>query len=84
MQKVKVSTNKTQDIQKNCVPDFPILSTLKITFMCTCGFYRYEHVSRNFKTFLGENCAVDLDSCYLCTKKMLNMELNMILLMEFE
>ena len=52
--------------------------------MCTCGFYRYEHVSRNFKTFLGENCAVDLDSCYLCTKKMLNMELNMILLMEFE
>ena len=52
--------------------------------MCTCGFYnRYEHVERNFKTFLKKNFAVALDSCFLFTKKMLNIELNMILLMEF-
>ena len=31
----------------------------------------------NFKTFLKENYAIALDSCYLFNKKMLNMELNM-------
>ena len=36
--------------------------------------------SRNFKTLLKENYAIALDSCYLFTKKMLNMELNMILI----
>ena len=52
--------------------------------MCTCGFYnKCEHVQRNFKTFFEENCAVASDSCYLFTKKMLNLELNLILLMEF-
>ena len=52
--------------------------------MCTCGFYnRYEHVLRNFKTLLKKNCAVALDSYQLFANKILNMELNMILLMEF-
>ena len=46
------SLNK-QDIQKkkNCVSEFPILSTLKITFMCTCGFYNdmntYKGISKH-------------------------------------
>ena len=35
-------------------------------------------VGRNFKTFLKENYAIALDSCYLSTKKMLNMELNTV------
>ena len=40
---------------------------------------------RNFKTFLKENFVIAFNSCYLFTKKMLNMELNMtmIMLMEF-
>ena len=33
---------------------------------------------RNFKTFLKENDATSLDCCYLFTKKVLNMELNMM------
>ena len=39
----------------------------------------------NFKTFLKENYVITLGSCYLFTKKILNMELNLILivLMEF-
>ena len=36
---------------------------------------------RNFKIFLEENYANAFDSCYLFTKNMLNMELNMILIM---
>ena len=40
---------------------------------------------RNVKTLLKENYAVTLDSCYLFSKKMLSMKLNMMLivLMEF-
>ena len=40
---------------------------------------------RNFKTLLKENYAVALDSCYLFTKIMLQIELNMtfIALKEF-
>ena len=34
----------------------------------------------NSKIFLKENYAIALDSCYFLTKKMLNMELNMILI----
>ena len=33
---------------------------------------------RSSKSFLKENYAIALDSCYLFTKKMLNMEFNMI------
>ena len=45
----------------------------------------YTRRERNFKTSLKENYAIALDSCCLFTKKILNMELNMILivLMEF-
>ena len=40
----------------------------------------YTEVGMSFKTFLRENYAIALDSCYLFTKKMLNMKLNMILM----
>ena len=39
---------------------------------------------RNFKTFLKENDAIALDSCHLFTKKMLNKEFNMILIVFIE
>ena len=39
---------------------------------------------RNFKTFLKENFAIAFNSCYLFTKKMLNMELNMTMIMLVE
>ena len=38
---------------------------------------------RNYKTFLEENCAIDLDSYYLFTGKMLNLKLILIVLLEF-
>ena len=40
---------------------------------------------RNFKIFLEANYAIALGSCYMLIKKMMNMELNMMLtvLMEF-
>ena len=51
------------------LPKFPTFHALKITFMCTCDFCRYEHVYRNLKTFLEENCVIALDICYLFTRK---------------
>ena len=39
---------------------------------------------KNFKTFLKENNAIALDNCYLFTKKMLIMEMNMILMVYME
>ena len=39
---------------------------------------------RNFKIFLKENYAIALDSCYLFTKKMLNKEFNLILIVFIE
>ena len=39
---------------------------------------------RNFKTFLKENYAVALDSCFVFTDKMSNMELNMMLIVLIE
>ena len=40
--------------------------------------------SNNFKTFLEENYAIVFDSCYLFTKKMLNVKLNMMLIVFIE
>ena len=69
-----------QSIQKSCVPDFLYGLVVFIdmnTYILTEG--------GNFKTFFKENYAIALERCYLFTKKMLNMELKMILivLMEF-
>ena len=39
----RVSANKAY--KKNCLQEFPILLALNYyTFMCTCDFYRYEHI----------------------------------------
>ena len=62
----KVLTNKTQ---KNCVLEFPEYMNM---YILTEG--------RNFETFSKVNYAIALDSCYLSTKKILNTELNMILI----
>ena len=44
-----------------------------LNFMWTSGSYWYKHIltegSGNFKTFLKENYAIALDSCFLFTKK---------------
>ena len=44
------------------------------------NWYILTEGGRNFKKILKDNYAVALDSCYLFTTKMLNMELNMILI----
>ena len=71
-----------QGLQKNCVPEFPMLSAHKLP---SCGLVVFIDMNtyivtegRSFKAFLKENYAVVWESCYLFTKKMLNMELNMI------
>ena len=39
---------------------------------------------RNFKTFVKENYAIALDSCYLFTEKRLSIEPNMILVVPMD
>ena len=48
------------------------------------NWYILTEGGRNFKKILKDNYAVALDSCYLFTTKMLNMELNMILIVLME
>ena len=74
---------------KKSVSNFPIFSALKLpsyelAVFIDMNMYILKE-GRNFKTFLKENYIITLDSCYSFTKKMLNMELNLILiaLMEF-
>ena len=76
--------------KKNCVTEFLMLPALKLP---SCGLLilidmnRYILTEgRNFKTFLKEILAFAWDVSYIFTKKVLIMELSMILtvLMEFE
>ena len=76
--------------KKKCVTEFSMLPALKLT---SCGLLilidmnRYILTEgRNFKTFLKEILAFAWDISYIFTKKVLIMELSMILivLMEFE
>ena len=76
--------------KKNCVTEFSMLPALKLP---SCGLLilidmnRYILTEgRNFKTFLKEILAFAWDVSYIFTKKVLIMELSMILtvLMEFE
>ena len=59
--------NSQQDLQKNCVPEFPILSVFKLP---ECGLA----VSTDMNTYIylqnagKENYAIPLDSCYLFSK----------------
>ena len=78
-----------QVIQKSCRSEFLTFSAIKLLL---CELVAFIDMSTyiltegmNFKTFLKKNYAFALDNCYLSTKKLLNMELNMILivLMEF-
>ena len=64
--------------------------SLEITLKPSSGFYRYEIFyiiteGRNFKTFLKEDYGIAFDSCYMFTKKILNMEFDTmrIVLMEY-
>ena len=54
--------------------EFPILSALKLPLCELVVFIDMETYilteGRHFKTFLKENYAIALDSCYLFTKKM--------------
>ena len=65
----RVSANKTYE--KNCLQEFLILSALNYyTFMCTCDFYRYEHIILQKEgiskhSWKQENFAIGLDNCYL-------------------
>ena len=71
-----------QSIPKNCAPEFPILSALKLPLgglMVFIDITTYMFTEdRNFKKCLKDNYAI---TCYLFTDKTLNMIL--IVLMEF-
>ena len=73
----------------NCPLELTILSALKLTLSELVAFVDMNKYIlpkiRNYETFLKESYAFALDSCYLFTKKMLHMELSMmlIILMEF-
>ena len=65
-----------------------ILSALKLRsyeLLVFIDMNNYTFIEgRNFKTFLKDNYAIVLHSCYMFTKKMLNMELNMMLIVPME
>ena len=73
-----------QGRQKNCSPEFLILSALKLP---RCGLVVFVDMNTyiltegtNFKTFLKEKYPIALTVVsYIFTKKMLSMDLNMIL-----
>ena len=70
--------------KRKYAPKFLILSVFKLPLY---GFYRYEHfyTDRRWKCQkLKENNAVALDSCYIFTKKMLNTQLNLMLIVLME
>ena len=66
-----------QGTQKNCAPEFLILSALKLTPYGLVVFVNMKIYilteGKNFKTFLKENYEIGLNSCYIFNKKMLNM-----------
>ena len=78
-------------VQKNCASEFLILSALKFPLFGIVGFINMdtfiltEGRTGNFKALPKENYPIVLDHCYIFTKKMLNIELKMMLtvLIEF-
>ena len=77
-----------QGTNKNCPPEFLIFSALELP---SCGLVVFIDMNiyiliegRNFKTFLKENYAVALGSYYIFTKKLLKVELNMMLIVLME
>ena len=78
----RVSANKAY--KKNCLQEFPILLALNYyTFMCTCDFYRYEHVytyrKKEFQNILESKKNMQL-AWTVATCLILNIELYMILI----
>ena len=78
-------TKSLNNAQKNCATKCLILSALKLN---SCGPMVFIDMNayilaedRNFKTFLKKDYAVALNCCYMSTKKMLNMELNIMLML---
>ena len=74
-----------QGTHKNFAPEFLILLALKLpscelVIFMDINTYILTESSGNFKTFFKENYAIALCSCYML-KKMLNIELNMMLTM---
>ena len=65
-----------QSTHKNSAPEFLVLSILNE--LSSCGLVGFID-SRNFKTFLIENYVITLINCYMFTKKLMNMGLNMVL-----
>ena len=82
---LRMHKKSQQGIQKKCLPDFPLISALKLSL---CGLvvltdknmYTLTE-SRNFKTFLKENYTIPLDSWCLYVKKGWNMEWNIMLIL---
>ena len=69
---------------KNFLEEFPILLALNYyTFMCTCDFYRYEHVytyrKKEFQNVLESKKNMQL-AWTVATCLLLNIELYMILI----
>lgn len=62
------------------MPDFPILSAIKLTsceqLVFTDIYMSILTEGRNFKIILKENYAVALKGCYLFTKKMFKHDIN--------
>ena len=60
-------TKSLNKAYKNLCTIFSNLFSPEINFMRTSGFYRHQHFTkgRSFKTFLKQNYAVALDSCYM-------------------
>ena len=81
-------SQQTRHTKKNCLQEFPILLALSYyTFMCTCDFYRYEHIilrKEGISKHSGkqENFANGLDSCYLFNLEH-GTDMKLIGLMEF-
>ena len=78
-------TKSLNNAQKNCATKCLMLSALKLN---SCGPMVFIDMNayilaedRNFKTFLKKDYAVALNCCYMSTKKMLNMELNIMLML---
>ena len=77
------SLNK-QDIQKECVPAFPVLLALKklpsyvlVVFIDINASYILTYRRKEFQNIIEKKLCNCFGSCYLFTEKMLNMELSM-------
>ena len=78
--------NSQQGTGKKLSTEYLIVSALHVGWWFLLNMNTYILTEgTNFKTFLKENYPIDLDSCYIFTNNMLNLELKMMLivLMEF-